>query len=67
MDDLDPERLREMGKRALRNLLDTQHAYVRELLDDDGAFAPEHLAKTRAQLRISAGALRDLGVEALRE
>ncbi len=40
MDRIDPEHLREMGRKALRNLLDTQHSYIRELLDDDAALHP---------------------------
>jgi hypothetical protein len=67
MDGIDPEKLRQMGEQALRNLLDTQRAYIQELLDNDDAFAPEQLAKTREQLRISIAALHELGVEAIRK
>lgn len=67
MEGIDPETLRQMGRQALRNLLDSQYAYIRELLDNDAAFSPGLLSKTRAQLRTSVQGLHDLGVEAMRE
>ena len=63
MDRIDPEHLREMGRKALRNLLDTQHSYIRELLDDDDRVRTlvQASTNTRAASNLGARSTRSWG------
>jgi hypothetical protein len=67
MDRIDPEKLKKMGKAALQSLHDRYSANALHLLDEDAAFAPENLSKTRASLRDALLILRELAAEAQRE